>query len=55
MKVIELVNDCAMIGIGFITIDTGWSSRSLIAFFWHKEEQQVWVDLLFINFKIRAQ
>lgn len=53
IKIIEPLNDTTLTGCGFLTIETGLSSRSLIAVFWNRETQEVWADILFINFKIK--
>ena len=52
MTFLELINDSTLIGLGLLTIETPFASRSLFGLFWQKEERQVWVDLLFVNFKI---
>ncbi len=52
MKLIEPINDTTLFGIGILTIETPFASRSLFGLFWQKEERQVWVDLLFVNLKI---
>lgn len=52
MRLLELINDSTLCGFGLLTIETPFTSRSLIGLFWQKEERRVWIDLLFINFKI---
>jgi len=52
MTIFERINDSTLIGFGLLTIETPFTSRSLIGLFWQKEERQVWVDLLFVNIKI---
>lgn len=54
MKLIELLNDHTLIGFGLLTIQTPFASRSLIGIFWQKEQQEVWIDFLFINLKIKV-
>ena len=54
MKLIEAINDDTLIGLGVLTIETPFANRSLIGLFWQKEQREVWVDLLFINLKIKA-
>lgn len=55
MQIIEIVNDCALTGVGIITIsnDMTLTSRSLIGLFWNKESREIWIDILFVNFKIK--
>lgn len=52
MRILEIVNDCTLVGIGLMTIHTAFSSRSLIAVFWQKERQEIWIDILFLNLQI---
>lgn len=52
MTIFERINDSTLCGFGLLTIETPFTSRSLIGLFWQKEERQAWVDLLFVNIKI---
>lgn len=54
MKLLELLNDSTLFGIGIITIQTPFASRSLLGIFWQKENREVWVDILFLNIKIKV-
>lgn len=54
IKVIEPINDTTLIGCGILTIETDFHSRALFAVFWNKESREVWIDILFINFKIKV-
>lgn len=55
MKIIEIINDCALVGAGIITIETPFASRSLLGVFYQKERAELWIDILFINVKISAK
>lgn len=55
MRILEIVNDCTLVGAGLITIETPFASRSLLGVFYQKERREVWIDILFINFKISAK
>lgn len=54
MNLLELINDSTLFGFGILTIRTPYESRSLIALFWQKENREVWVDVLFVNIKIKV-
>lgn len=54
MKALEIVNDSTLIGFGLVTIGTPFASRALIGLFWQKENREVWIDILFINIKIKV-
>ena len=54
MKIIEIINDSTLIGFGLVTIGTPFASRSLFGLFWQKENREIWVDVLFINIKIKV-
>ena len=53
MKLLELLNDSTLFGFGLITIQTPFASRSLLGLFWQKENREIWIDILFLNIKIR--
>ncbi len=53
MKLIEPINDSTLFGIGILTIETPFASRSLLGLFWRKEGKGILVDILFLNIKIR--
>jgi hypothetical protein len=52
MTLLEFINDSTLVGFGLLTIETPFTSRSLIGLFWQKEEREILIDVLFINFKI---
>lgn len=52
MKLLELINDRTLVGFGFLTIERPFSSRSLIAVFYQREEKQIWLDVFWVNIKI---
>lgn len=52
MKIIEIINDCTLVGAGLITIETPFASRSLLGFFYQKERREIWIDILFLNLQI---
>lgn len=53
MKIIEICNDMKFVGAGIFTIETDFAVRSLIGFFWDKEERRLEAYVIFIRFIIR--
>lgn len=56
MRFIEAVNDVAMIGLGLLTIEIDIdglpASRSLLGVFWHKEDREIVLNIIFFELKI---
>lgn len=55
MKLIEIINDSTLIGVGFLTVSTPFAERSLVGLFWQKENLELLIDILFVNLTIKAR
>lgn len=57
MKLIEPINDVAMIGCGIVTVEIEINGlpacRSLVGLFYQKENKEVIVSFLFFQIRIR--
>lgn len=57
MKIIEPINDVAMIGCGIVTVEIEINGlpacRSLVALFYQKENREVIVNFLFFEIRIK--
>lgn len=53
MKLIEVLNDSALLGAGIISVDFGTKTSCLLGLFYQKERKEFWLEVLFLRLIIR--
>lgn len=53
--IFEWTNDSSLKGGSFFNLDFANHHRSFFGLFWHKEERNVWLEILWLRIILRVQ